>query len=250
MRFSLLTILCCAVPVFVTGVQVLNDEGDSQERPPVALSVTSTGTMIRRQDSHAYARVGVAQGAMIGLNGDSRLDPSPGGGTGTVFSDCAAAEPVGDTDEEDMTAEGGEACALAYAIDGDWCEQTCAKSGDPLPAASGLLPGNCPDKQYKFAKGMVKTKFFGKTEGALEQSGSSIDSVVSKCCDIHHVVKHKKNADEEEHLCESFCVSKLENHYAETRTGVVKGSCADSGFPKFLGHGKLNFYVEAVSNDE
>jgi len=248
MRFSLLTILCCAVPVFVTGVQVLHDEGDSQERPPIALSVTSAGTMIRRHDSHASARVGVAQGAKIGLSGDSGLDSNYGGAP--VFSDCDAAEPSGDSDEESINPTGGDPCTESYTIDGDWCEQTCAKSSDPLPAASGLLPGNCPDKQYKFAKGTVKTKFFGKTEGVLPESGSSIDSFVSTCCLIHHVIKHKKNAEDEEKLCESFCVSKLETHYAETRTGVVKGSCADSGFPKFLGHGKLNFYVEALSNDE
>lgn len=140
----------------------------------------------------------------------------------------------GDDDNPAIPTTGKDGCTEDYTIDGNWCEETCSDPDGPLSVAIELCAGTCNEKGFVVGKGVLKVAWFAKDSSPLPRAGQF---VVTPGCDAYHVVKHG--------MCEAFCVTESNKHFAQTRTGVVKMSCADAGYDKFVMHGQVTFNVMA-----
>ena len=144
-----------------------------------------------------------------------------------------------------------ETCEKEYLVEGDWCEEACTKPTSVLAGVSGLKPGICKEQGFIVSKGALKQAVFAM--GSSRFPGAEFmnrDFLDGAGCNPHYVVKKE--------ICEGFCVGRTPHEvtyqikyglptapsaYAEHRSGMMKGTCSNNGYPKFMGFGRSHTFV-------
>lgn len=134
-----------------------------------------------------------------------------------------------------MPDDGAGDCEELFEITGDFCEQTCLPPNSALVGPSGLQEGSCPRQGFDTKKMVLKQGLFVRKESGMADAGQ-YGKLDNARCNPHYVIKNR--------LCQSFCVGNdLEMiHWMDARPGIEKGTCAEIGYPKFVGPGLVTTY--------